>query len=277
MTEPLKSGDQVIYNDIQYTVKLNGTTVYLTGADRKLSLSRTVAEKLKRVGHIEPRTSPKLQPKAKPAASPPLTEKKTAETRDSRLRALIADKLKDQVDVDDLIRRVSEVFVNTNKVGGVYMLRITEIAGQPLVFRENGKETDDYVLIKFGRADDFKKRFGQFKFKFTEVLRIDGDTTMEAELKKMIPANWVRYYYGAANKRGVMKALGIKGNNGPTEWRLMTKKTHDAIVAKAATITSLNWKTELALSDAVKLDKDVLALKFGKDELRANTAPLELF
>jgi hypothetical protein len=275
--EPLRTGDIVRYNDKLYNVKLNGKNVFMRSDAPHFTVKREVAEALPRDWRGEIANTPapareKDEKKKKQEVAAVQPEDKVA-----KLRALLADKLKDDTKLDELVEQACSIFVSGNKVGGVYMIHITEIADKPVVFVENGKETSDYVLIKIGKADNFAERFRQFSFKYTEVFRVDGDTTMEADLKRMIPANWKSYYFGTGStKHQVLSRLGIPGNNGPTEWRIMTKKTFDAIVAKAPKINSLNWRRELFFDKPLKLDEKALTMHMGVDKPRANSVRLEI-
>jgi len=200
----------------------------------------------------------------------------------AKVRALLKDalpKTATDAEIEAVVNRVCDVFVNKTTVGGVYFICITEIAGKPVqFFGADGKETHDYVLVKLGRADNFRSRFGQFKFKFDEVLRINGDNTMEAELKRMIPANFSRYFFPTGTTRmALLKLIGIPGNNGPTEWRVLSRKTYDALFSKAPTINSLNWRTELRLTVVEKLPEHSLTIKMGTDVgVRSNSIMVEI-
>ena len=221
--------------------------------------------------------------KARKAAAAAVAES-ASEDKTAQVRAILKEALagKTDAELDALVNRVRDVFINKDKVGGVYLIRITKIAGQPVQFFDTaaavGKETPDYVLVKIGRADNIRKRFGQFDFEFDEVLRINGDNTMEAELKRMVPANFSRYFFPAGTTRNaLLKLIGLEGNNAPTEWRVMTRKTYDALVAKAAAINSLNWRTELKLPVVLKAAEKSLSLKLGTEAApRANLVMMEI-
>jgi len=220
-------------------------------------------------------------PRKAPAAAINGPAAAAAENKIVLVRAILKEALASKTDaeLDALANRVCDVFVDKSTVGGVYFIRITEIAGKPVqFFGADGKETQDYVLTKIGRADNIRKRFVDFKFKFDEVLRINGNNTMEAELKRMIPANFSRYFFPAGTTRNaILKMIGLPGNNAPTEWRVLSRKTYDAICAKAATINSLNWRTELRLSVVAKLPEHSLSIKMGTDVgVRSNEIMVEI-
>jgi hypothetical protein len=316
MSALLASGACLIYEGTSYKVKLNGSRILLSDVENKkaaTSITRQKAEQL----WFEQNPPKKGEPEAAAAAStssasatsstttpelvipsvvvttktkarPPRvrkTRKQAAavvEDKVAKVRALLKEALPQtttDAEIETVVNRVCDVFVNKTTVGGVYFIRITEIAGKPVqFFGADGKETHDYVLVKLGRADNFRSRFGQFKFKFDEVLRINGDNTMEAELKRMIPANFSRYFFPTGTTRmALLKLIGIPGNNGPTEWRVLSRKTYDALFSKAPTINSLNWRTELRLTVVEKLPEHSLTIKMGTDVgVRSNSIMVEI-
>jgi len=284
----LKTNDVVIYNDKQYNVKLNGNRVYMRSDEPQFTIERSVAEALVRV---EPaNASPELARPVKKnnviAAQPatvvvaPAREvaAKPVDDKIEKLRALLQSRTQlPASELAKLVNDVCDVFVNKNTLGGVYMIRITEVAGKPIKFFFRGKETNDFVMIKFGKADSFTTRFSQFSFKFTEVLRVDGDTTMEAELKNMFPCNWKPCFYDyGVRKQTILKWIGIPGNNAPTEWRILSRKTYEEILAKAAKVNSLNWQKELHCTKKLLLDEKQLEIEVGSDKRRINNKLLEI-
>jgi hypothetical protein len=181
-------------------------------------------------------------------------------------------------EIEQSIADVLALFVDGNTEGGVYLIQITGVSGKPVIFHKNGKTTQDYVLVKIGRADNYKNRFSQFKFQYKRVLTINGANTMEKDLKTLIPANFKSYFFGVGTKKEkVDRAFGIMGgNNGATEWRVMTKKTFDAIVAQADKINSLNWREKLALAQDHKLDEKTLSIALQDTVICTNTVILSV-
>jgi len=285
MTQPLKTNDIVEYEGKKYNVRLNGTVVYMRSSEPQFTIRRALAEKLPRVP-VDPADAEVAQIMNSVAEVTKRTRKPRAslraviepEDKVAKLRDLVVRNVKmNDTDIASLVEKICDLFVNKNNLGGVYMIRITEVAGKPIKFFVNGKETPDYVMIKLGKADNYTMRFSQFTFKYTEVLRIDGDTTMEMEMKRLIPCNWKPYFYNDAMKKtSVLKAIGIPGNNGPTEWRIMKKATYDAIVAKAARINSLNWQKELYYTTPVVFDEKSFEIEVGSDKRRHNDKILEI-
>lgn len=276
----LKTGDIVVYEGKQYNVKLNGTVVYMRSSEPQFTVKREVAESLPRVGK-ETLAEPIKQADATCRVLKARREwraKQVPEDKMGKLFALLSSMTSlEEKTLLDLTTKIADIFVSKNSLGGVYLIRIDEVAGRPIKFFVDDKESSDFVMIKVGKADNYAHRFSQFTFKFTEVLRIDGDTTMEAALKSMIPANWKSYYYNdAMRKETVLRQIGIPGNNGPTEWRIMRKKTFETIAARASQINSLNWQKELNFVDALVLDEKRLELEVGSDRRRANYKILEV-
>jgi hypothetical protein len=135
------------------------------------------------------------------------------------------------------------LFVDDTTVGGVYFIHITHLGGNPVRFRYDGKEDDDFVLVKFGRTDDFSTRWPQYRgVKFKILWSINGDNGMEAALKKFLPPNFKKSFYTAkvATLHGY---FGIEGSPGTSEWRIMGK----ALVNKLANcaINNLNYKQKI--------------------------------
>lgn len=280
---PLKTNDLVLYGGKQYNVKLNGKNVYMRLDGKKFTLGRKRAEALPRVQSPIPvvavvqaeRPTTAAQPVVKPAKASTGSQ---PTDKMAQLRALLATTMRDGVDVDEVTKKVAAIFISANKLGGVYLIQVTKVAGKPIEFLLNGKVTEDFVMVKIGKADDYKVRFGQFKFGYREVLRVDGDTTMEAALKRTIPANWMRYFFeGGSQKETVLKAIGIPGNNGPTEWRIMRKSTLESIHARRDSINSLNWQKELHLTDPVSVGEKEMTLRIGGDKERTNLIMLQIF
>jgi hypothetical protein len=285
MTEPLKTNDIVIYEGKKYNVRLNGTTVFMRSTEPQFTVKRSIAEKLPRVP-VDP-TNPEIAQIMAAAAKEPRRGGRRARTpsdvpvpedKVSKLRTLLTASIKsNEAEISALVDKICDLFINKNTLGGVYMIRLDEVAGKPIKFFVGGKETNDFVMIKLGKADNYTTRFSQFSFKYTEVLRIDGDTTMEVELKRMLPCNWKPYFYNASmRKDAVLKAIGIPGNNGPSEWRIVKKSTYDSIVAKAKHINSLNWQKELTFANSVKFDEKAFEIEVGSDKRRHNSIILEI-
>lgn len=289
---PLRSGMLVELNSQHWTVKLNGSTVYLSrDGEKRIAVSRSKAESMPRV---EPGQAAETSASAtasatasasasavasstKPSRAASQTDAAQSGDHEAKLLALLDGNLKETVDAGALVKQICGLFTNNNTRGGVYMILITAIAGRPVTFCERGAPTDAYVLVKFGRADNFAKRFGQFTFRYTEVLRIDGPSTMEAELKSMVPANWMRQFHGpAVRTTDVLKRIGHPGNNAPSEWRIMSRAAYESVLTMAGYITSLNWRTLLRFPKRATLDEKTLTVQTGKDIPRANLTLLDI-
>jgi hypothetical protein len=168
--------------------------------------------------------------------------------------------------------RIMQLFVNTNIDGGVYFIRITAVGKEIVKFFRKGVETDDFVLCKIGRADNYKNRFSQFRFKYERVLLVNGDNCMEKDLKSLLPANMKNYFFGTEVRKAVVdRAFGITGgNNGVTEWRVLSRKKFDALVRNAPRINSLNWRDEFTRSFYQEFDEKELTIKLGERTICTN-------
>lgn len=121
--------------------------------------------------------------------------------------------------------------------GGVYMIQIKSIKGRPISFTDNCGRGDRMVLIKFGRADNYKNRFSQFGFEYEEIFKINGDNCMEATLKQLFPPNFKNNFFKGAKVATLKQYFSMPAscNPGFTEWRIMSREFVDDIKHLAMT------------------------------------------
>ena len=299
MATRLASGDKVVLDGVTYRVKLNGNRVYMRDLASNATLftvSRTLAEELPRAGApaaaaaaplLPPPPAPPAPPAAIVATPPPAApvivimpvQQFAVDARMIELRALLAAAARDDVDVDALLASVIDSVITRNTLGGSYLVRITHIAGVPVRFERNGMPTDEYVLSKIGHADNYAARMGQFTFGYEVALRVDGESTMEDALKRMIPANWKRYYFDDAERgQTVLRAIGAPGNNGPTEWRVMRRTTYEMLRTRAPHINSFNWRAQMTMHHAAeRIPERALRIHMGTGAPRVNLKMLDVY
>lgn len=273
MNRTLKSGEIVVFDDKHHVVRLNGSTVYLTCGSNTISIARKRAELLTRVTTSVSSTpvSPTKQATTSTSTTTATTTTtiavtKSAEDKREKLKGLLKKNCLAEIDLEKLCDEVMDALGDGKSKGGVYLVRIDEVAGKSVKFWRGDTETDEFVLVKFGKADVYADRFRQFKFQFTVAMKVDGNTTMESELKRTIPANWKLYYFDMSKKNAtVLKAIGCEGNNGPSEWRIMRRASYEEIKrrADAELINSLNWRHHLQIANPLMIKEKELKIEVG--------------
>lgn len=298
MIRTLKSGDVVVFDERQHTVRLNGSTVYLQCGSKTIAIQRKRAEMLQRIENPPPPLLPRpptaplqsqphmlsVSTTATTSTTTPVTKAAattaTADDKRERLKALLLKSCAADVDVEKLCDEVINTLADSVARGGVYLIRIESVAGKPVQFRRAGAETDEFVLAKFGKADVYADRFRQFKFTYSVAMKVDGNTTMEAALKRQIPANWKQNYFDLSTRNStVLKRIGCEGNNGPSEWRIMRRTTYDEIKrrADAGLINSLNWQHQLQVAQPILIKEKELELDVGAAAKLVNSKMFQIY
>lgn len=134
--------------------------------------------------------------------------------------------------------------------GGVYCVRITDISVV--------HQAAALVLLKFGRTNDYRTRFAQFKFAYEVLFQVDGKNTMEEWLHKKLQPNVKRTFWLPKTKVKSMKkdlCFPDSSNPGPTEWVVVSKALYERLCA--ARLTPENY--EQILGDIFQAQKPVLA------------------
>lgn len=286
MNRTLKSGDVVELDGVVYAARLNGSTVYLHCGSRRISVSRNKAERLPRIKRANGEsmsvtsTMSESSTSATSTTTTALAPAPTTDAKRHRLRELLKKNCVTDVDLEKLCDDVLVALGEGSSKGGVYLIQIVEVAGKLVKFWRNGKETDEFVLVKFGKADVYADRFRQFKFKFNVTMKVDGNTTMESALKRTIPANWKSYFFDASKKNTtVLKEIGCQGNNGPSEWRIMRRTTHDDIKqrADAGLINSLNWSNQLKVANPLEIKEKEITMQVGAISQLVNSIMFQVY
>lgn len=161
------------------------------------------------------------------------------------VRDIIREVAKDGTDVDEITNRIVNLFVDNTTVGGIYFLHITHLGGNPVRFFYEEQEDKDFALIKFGRTDKFSARWSQFSGVTFHILwAINADNGMEAALKKLIPANFMKIFYTA--KVPTLKTyfkIPKSSNPAPSEWRIMGVELMTKL--SECKINNLNYKEKI--------------------------------
>lgn len=186
---------------------------------------------------------------------------KTINLKSKSVENILKEYIENDADIENIRRRIEKIYLDDSIVGGVYFIKITHLGDNPIIFRHRGKIQNDMSMVKFGRADDFSKRWPQFtKTKFEVLWTINGDNCMEAFLKKNILPNFKKNFYTAKVKT-LQTYFCVKGSPGITEWRIMDneniKKIHEN------QINNLNYQEKI--KELIKLEHffDVGDLEFS--------------
>ena len=130
-------------------------------------------------------------------------------------------------DVDQLVAQITELFITpeTNENGGIYFVTITSTPLSDMTFKQIGVRLNPYVMIKFGKTDDFKRRMSAFGFNSETIFKFSCDHNTESDIKKALPNNFSKCFFQPKTKADTIKKyFGCQtGSPGPTEWRVVTK------------------------------------------------------